>query len=106
MYFKPYTKMIDNLCMLVGYQPLKFQSFNGKGNSKQHLIHYVKTCNNAGTEGDLIVKQFVHSLTTKIDYLRCYLWKCAYKECIGVFYTSSKGCNLIPLKSWLFEHMT
>ncbi|KAI3456993.1 hypothetical protein Pfo_013656 [Paulownia fortunei] len=35
-YAKPYTKRIDNLKMTVGYQPLKFQQFNGKGNSKQH----------------------------------------------------------------------
>ena len=38
MYSKPYTKRIDNLCMLVGYQPPKFQSFYGKRNPKQHVI--------------------------------------------------------------------
>ena len=62
MYFKPYTKRIDNLCMSVGYQPPKFQSFDGKGNPKQHVAHFVETCNNAGTDGDLLVKQFIHSL--------------------------------------------
>ena len=62
MYFKPYTKRIDSLRMPVSYQPPKFQLFNGKGNSKQHVTHIVETCNNAGTNGDLLVKQFVHSL--------------------------------------------
>ncbi|KAA0035663.1 ty3-gypsy retrotransposon protein [Cucumis melo var. makuwa] len=32
MYSKSYTKRIDNLRMPLGYQPLKFQQFDGKGN--------------------------------------------------------------------------
>ena len=59
MYSKPYTKRIDNLRMPMGYQPPKFQSFDGKGNPKQHIAHFIETCNNAGTNGDLLVKQFV-----------------------------------------------
>ena len=47
--------------MLVSYQPPKFQSFDEKGNLK-HVAHFVETCNNAGTNGDLLVKQSVHSL--------------------------------------------
>ena len=62
MYFKPYTKRIDHLRIPVGCQPLKFQSFDGKGNPKQHVAYFVKTYNNAGTDGDLLVKQFVCSL--------------------------------------------
>ena len=38
MYSKPYIKRIDNLHMLVGYQPPKFQSFDRKENPKQHGI--------------------------------------------------------------------
>ncbi|KAJ9705867.1 hypothetical protein PVL29_003798 [Vitis rotundifolia] len=53
---------IDNLRMSVDYQPPKFQSFDGKGNPKRHIAHFVETCNNTGTEGDLLVKQFIHSL--------------------------------------------
>ncbi|XP_027170498.1 uncharacterized protein LOC113770278 [Coffea eugenioides] len=45
-----------------GYQPPKFQQFDGKGSPKQHVAHFVETCNNAGTYGDLLVKQFVRSL--------------------------------------------
>ena len=62
MYSKSYTKRIDSLRMPMGYQPLKFQSFDGKGNPKQLIAHFVETCNNAGTNGDLLVKQFVCSL--------------------------------------------
>ncbi|KAK3038008.1 hypothetical protein RJ639_029959 [Escallonia herrerae] len=57
-YSKPYTKRIDNMRMPVEYQPPKFQQFDGKGNLRQHVAHFIETCNNAGTEGDLLVKQF------------------------------------------------
>ncbi|KAA0036102.1 ty3-gypsy retrotransposon protein [Cucumis melo var. makuwa] len=62
MYSKPYTKRIDNFRMLLGYQPPKFQQFDGKGNPKQYIAHFVETCENAGSRGDQLVKQFVRSL--------------------------------------------
>ncbi|KAM1047508.1 hypothetical protein ACFX2C_026857 [Malus domestica] len=62
LYSKPYSKKIDALRMPRGYQPPKFMQFDGKGNPKQHVAHFVKTCNNAGTEGDYLAKQFVRSL--------------------------------------------
>ena len=40
----------------------KLLQFDGKGNPKQHIAHFVETCENAGTQGDLLVKQFVPSL--------------------------------------------
>ena len=43
-------------------KPPKFLQFDGKGNSKQHIDHFVETCENAGTQGGLLVKKFVHSL--------------------------------------------
>ncbi|KAL6188691.1 hypothetical protein ACLB2K_040082 [Fragaria x ananassa] len=55
-YSKPYTKRINSLRMPLGYQPPKFQQFEGKGNPKQHVAHFIETCNNARTEGDYIVK--------------------------------------------------
>ncbi|KAA0041525.1 ty3-gypsy retrotransposon protein [Cucumis melo var. makuwa] len=61
MYSKPYTKRIDNLRMSLGYQPLKFQQFDGKGNPKQHIAYVVKTCKNVGSRGDQLVRQFVRS---------------------------------------------
>ena len=60
-YAKPYTKRIDNMRMPNGYQPPKFLQFDGKGNPKQHIAHFVETSENVGIQGDLLVKQFVHS---------------------------------------------
>ncbi|KAM1624158.1 hypothetical protein ACFX2K_022375 [Malus domestica] len=62
LYSKPYSKKIDALRMPKGYQPPKFMQFDGKGNPKQHIAHFVETCNNAWTEGDYLAKQFVRSL--------------------------------------------
>ena len=59
---KPYTKRVDALCMPHGYQPPKFQQFDGKGNPKQHVAHFIETCNNAGTDSYFTVKQFVKTL--------------------------------------------
>ncbi|XP_070022386.1 uncharacterized protein [Nicotiana sylvestris] len=61
-YAKSYTQRIDNLKMPTGYQPPKLQQFDGKGNPKQYVAHFAETCNNAGTYGDHLVKQFVCSL--------------------------------------------
>ncbi|KAL0402319.1 UNVERIFIED_CONTAM: hypothetical protein Slati_4261800 [Sesamum latifolium] len=58
-YSKLYTQRIDSMKMPMGYQPPKFQQFDGKGNPKQHVAHFVETCNNAGTYGDYFVKQFI-----------------------------------------------
>ncbi|KAL0371821.1 UNVERIFIED_CONTAM: hypothetical protein Scaly_0863700 [Sesamum calycinum] len=57
-YSKPYTPRIDNLKMPMGYQPPKFQQFDGRA-IEQHVAHFIETCNNAGTYGDHLVKQFV-----------------------------------------------
>ncbi|KAM2721013.1 hypothetical protein EV2_042137 [Malus domestica] len=62
MYLKPYTKRIDSLQVPTGYPPPKFMQFDGKGNPKQHIAHFVETCNNTRMERDYLVKQFVHSL--------------------------------------------
>ena len=62
LHMKPYTKRIDLLRMTHGYQPSKFNHFDGKGNSKQHVAHFIETSSNARTEGDQLVKQFVRSL--------------------------------------------
>jgi len=45
-------KRIDALRMPHGYQPPKFNQFDGKVNPKQHIGHFIGTCGNVGTEGD------------------------------------------------------
>jgi len=51
-YTKPYTKRIDASHMTHIYQPPKFQQFDGKGDRRQHIAHFIETCSNAGTERD------------------------------------------------------
>ncbi|KAL2498371.1 Uncharacterized protein Adt_23921 [Abeliophyllum distichum] len=48
--------------MPLGYQPPKFQCFDGKGNPKQHVAHFIETCNNTSTYNDTMAKQFVRFL--------------------------------------------
>ncbi|KAL0320155.1 UNVERIFIED_CONTAM: hypothetical protein Sradi_5277000 [Sesamum radiatum] len=55
-YSKPYTKRINALRMPTGYQPPKLKQFNGKGNPRQQIAHFIETCNGAGINGDLLVK--------------------------------------------------
>ncbi|KAM1626346.1 hypothetical protein TB2_014416 [Malus domestica] len=50
LYSKPYSKKIDALKMPRGYQLPKFMQFDGKGNPKRHVAHFVETCNNARME--------------------------------------------------------
>ncbi|KAA0052802.1 ty3-gypsy retrotransposon protein [Cucumis melo var. makuwa] len=47
--------------MPFGYQPSKFQQFDGKGKPKQHIAHFVETCKIMGSRGDQLVKQFIRS---------------------------------------------
>ncbi|KAK4397526.1 hypothetical protein Sango_1589200 [Sesamum angolense] len=69
---KPYSKRLGTLRMPIGYQPPKLQQFDGNGNPKQHTVHFIETCNNAGTDSDLLVKQFVWSLKgNTFDCTRC-----------------------------------
>jgi len=43
LYPKPYIKRVDALYILCGYQPPKLQQFDGKGNPKQHVVHFIET---------------------------------------------------------------
>ena len=40
--------MIDNMKISEGYQPPKLQQFDGKGNPKQYITHFIETCNLLG----------------------------------------------------------
>ncbi|KAL0462700.1 UNVERIFIED_CONTAM: hypothetical protein Slati_0157600 [Sesamum latifolium] len=96
-YIKPYTQRIDNLKMTVGYQPPKFQQFEGKGNPKQHVAHFNETCNNAGTYGDHLVKQFVQSLKenafdgyTDLEASSIDSWEQLEQEFLNRFYNTRR----------------
>ncbi|KAH7861560.1 hypothetical protein Vadar_027729 [Vaccinium darrowii] len=112
-YSKPYTKHIDCFRMPVGYQPPKFQQFDGKGNPKQHIDHFVETCNNAGTEGDLLVKQFVRSLKgnavewyTDLEPESIDSWEQMEREFLNRFYSTRRTVSMTELtntKQWKDE---
>ncbi|KAL0423529.1 UNVERIFIED_CONTAM: hypothetical protein Sradi_0887700 [Sesamum radiatum] len=103
-YSKPYTPRIDSLKMPMGYQPLKFQQFDCKGNPKQHVAHFVETCNNAGTYGDHLVKLFVRSLKgnafdwyTDLEAGSIDGWEQLEQEFINLFYGTRRTVNMVGL---------
>ncbi|KAK4717786.1 hypothetical protein R3W88_016124 [Solanum pinnatisectum] len=84
MYDKLYTARIDNLKMPAGYQPPKFQQFEGRGNPKQHVAHFVETCNNAGTYGN--------HLPNSIDN-----WEQLEHEFLNRFYSTRRTVSMVEL---------
>ncbi|KAL0368036.1 UNVERIFIED_CONTAM: hypothetical protein Scaly_1022500 [Sesamum calycinum] len=103
-YSKSYTPRIDNLKMSMGYQPPKFQQFDGKGNPKQHVAHFIETCNNAGTYGDRLVKQFVRSLKgnafdwyTDLEAGSVDGWEQLEQEFINRFYSTRRTVSMVEL---------
>ena len=104
LYSKPYTKRIDNLRMPNGYQPPKFQQFDGKSNPKQHVAHFIETCENAGTRGDLLVKQFVRTLKgnafdwyTNLESDSIDSWEQLEGEFLNHFYSTRRIVSMFEL---------
>ncbi|XP_070031593.1 uncharacterized protein [Nicotiana tomentosiformis] len=92
------------LKILASYQPPEFQQFDGKGNPKQHVAHFVETCNNAGTYGDCLVKHFLRSL--KGNAFDWYMdlevgsvdsWDQLEQEFLNSFYSTSRTVSMIEL---------
>ncbi|XP_070677835.1 uncharacterized protein [Malus domestica] len=89
-----------------GYQPPKFMQFNGKGNPKQHVTRFIETCNNAGTEGDYLVKQFVRSLKgnafdwyTDLEPESVNSWDQLEREFLNCFYSTRRIISMLELTS-------
>ncbi|KAA0043322.1 uncharacterized protein E6C27_scaffold110G002330 [Cucumis melo var. makuwa] len=104
LYSKPYTKRIDNMRMPHGYQPPKFQQFDGKGNPKQHVAHFIETCETAGTRGDLLVKQFVRTLKgnafdwyTDLEPESIDSWEQLERDFLNRFYSIRRIVSMIEL---------
>nr|XP_016503175.1 PREDICTED: uncharacterized protein LOC107821263 [Nicotiana tabacum] len=90
--------------MPTNYQPPKLHQFDGKGNPRQHIVHFVETCSNVGTYGDLLVKQFVRSL--KGNAFDWYIdlepesidrWEQLNKEFLNRFYSTRRTVSMIEL---------
>ncbi|KAM1024587.1 hypothetical protein EV2_038919 [Malus domestica] len=106
LYSKPYYKKIDALKMPRGYQPPKFMQFDGKGNPKQHVAHFIETCNNAGTKGDYLTKQFVRSLKGNafkwfmdLELESINSWEQLEKEFLNLFYSTHHTVSMLELTS-------
>ncbi|KAM2374308.1 hypothetical protein ACFXTH_043238 [Malus domestica] len=106
LYLKPYSRKIDALRMPKGYQPSKFMQFDGKGNPKQHVAHFVETCNNAGTERDYLAKQFVRSLKgnafewyTDLKPESINSWEQLEREFLNRFYSTRHTVSMLELMS-------
>ena len=93
-----------------GYQPPKFLQFDGKGNPKQHIAHFVETCENAGTQGSLLVKQFVRSLKgnafdwyTDLELESIDSWEQLERVFLDRFYSTRHTMSMMELtnnKQW------
>jgi len=103
-YVKPYTQRIDLLRMPLSYQPPKFQQFDGKENPRQHIAHFMETCNNAETNGHLMVKQFVRSLKgnafnwyNDLESSLIDMWEQLEHEFLNRFYSTRHVVSMIEL---------
>ncbi|OIT29925.1 hypothetical protein A4A49_51406 [Nicotiana attenuata] len=103
-YSKPYTKGIDCLTMPTNYQPPKLHQFDGKGNPRQYIAHFVETCSNAGTHGDILVKQFIRSLEGNtfgwyidLEPESIDSWEQLEKEFLNHFYSTRRTVSMIEL---------
>ncbi|KAM2244974.1 hypothetical protein ACFXTI_005969 [Malus domestica] len=79
--------------------------FDGKGNPKQHVAHFVETCN-AGTEGDYLAKQFVRSLKgnafewyTDLEPESINSWEQLEREFLNHFYSTRRTVSMLELTS-------
>ncbi|KAG9453545.1 hypothetical protein H6P81_006449 [Aristolochia fimbriata] len=103
-YTRPYSRRIQAIHMPTSYHPPKFQQFSGDGNPKQHVAHFIETCNNAGTDGDLLVKQFGRSLKgNAFDWFielpaeSIDSWEQLESEFLSCFYSTKRTVTLVEL---------
>lgn len=85
-------------------QPPKLQQFDGKGNQRQYITHFVETCNNSDTFDDLMVKQFVLFLKgnafnwyTDLESSTINSWKQLKHEFFNHFYSTRRILSMIEL---------
>ncbi|KAH7840428.1 hypothetical protein Vadar_016753 [Vaccinium darrowii] len=75
-----------------------------KSSSAYHIAHFVETCNNAGTDGDLLVKQFVRTLKGNSFDWYCDLepgtldtWEQLEQEFLNRFYSTRRTVSMVEL---------
>jgi len=87
-----------------GYQPPKFNQFDGKGNPKQHIAHFIGMCNNVDMEGDQLVKQFALTLKgiafdwyTDLEPESIDSWEQMEQEFLIRFYSTQRIVSMTEL---------
>ncbi|KAG9458146.1 hypothetical protein H6P81_002654 [Aristolochia fimbriata] len=77
---------------------------SGDGNPKQHVAHFIETCNNARTDGDFLVKQFGRSLKgNAFDWFielpaeSIDSWEQLESEFLSRFYSTKRTVTLVEL---------
>ena len=90
----------------MGYQPPKVMQFDGKGNPKQHVAHFIEMCNSAGTNDDYLVKQFVRSLRgtafnwyIDLEPESIDSWEQMEREFLNRFYSTRRSVSMLELTS-------
>ena len=90
--------------MSKGYQPPKLQQFDGKGNTKQHIAHFIETCNAAGTYGDYLVKEFTRFLReitfewyTDLEPNSIDSWELLEQKFLNHFYSTRHVVSMMKL---------
>ncbi|KAM1873685.1 hypothetical protein ACFX13_007491 [Malus domestica] len=80
--------------------------FDGKGNPKQYIAHFIETCNNAGTERYYLVKQFVRSLKgnafnwyTDLEPVSINSWDQLENEFLNRLYNTCHTVSMLELTS-------
>ncbi|KAA0031754.1 ty3-gypsy retrotransposon protein [Cucumis melo var. makuwa] len=75
-----------------------------KGNPKQHVAHFIETCETAGTRGDLLVKQFVRTLKgnafdwyTDLEPESIDSWEQLERDFLNRFYSTRRIVSMIEL---------
>jgi len=87
-----------------GYQPPKFNQFDGKGNPKRHIANFIETCSNANIERDRLMKQFVQSLKeitfdwyTDLEPESINGWEEMEHEFLNRFYSTQHTAGMMEL---------
>ncbi|KAL0286533.1 UNVERIFIED_CONTAM: hypothetical protein Scaly_2791300 [Sesamum calycinum] len=103
-YSNTYAPRINSLKIPMGCQPPKFQQFDGKGNPKEHVAHFIETCNNAGTYGGHLVKQFVRlwkgnafDWYTDLEFGSINGWEQLEQEFLNYFYNTRQTVSMFEL---------
>ncbi|KAA0041621.1 retrotransposon gag protein [Cucumis melo var. makuwa] len=75
-----------------------------KGHPKQHVAHFIETCETAGTRGDLLVKQFVRTLKgnafdwyTDLEPESIDSWEQLERDFLNRFYSTRHIVSMIEL---------